>query len=77
MESNRREFLKRVSAGLAGVALTGSAFASSAKSYLNIPGANDRLNVAIIGLGRRLEAYFEPVAMQKSNVKLLYLCDVM
>ena len=77
METNRREFLRSVTAGAAGLALTGGAFASSAKEYSYIIGANDRLNVAIIGLGRRLEAYYEPVALQKSNVRLLYLCDVM
>jgi predicted dehydrogenase len=77
MKTNRREFLKQVSAGAAGLALAGGAFASTAKGYSRIVGANDRLNVAIIGLGRRLEAYFEPVGMDKSNVRLLYLCDVM
>ncbi len=77
MKTNRREFLKSAVAGTAGLALAGGAFASSAKSYWNIPGANDRLNIAIIGLGRRLDAYLEPVSMPKSNVRLLYLCDVM
>jgi predicted dehydrogenase len=49
----------------------------SASSYGRIIGANDRLNIGIIGLGRRLGAYFEPIARKDNNVQLLYLCDVM
>ena len=49
----------------------------SAKSYAKIIGANERLNVAIAGLGRRLEAYYEPISLKDSNVELVYLCDVM
>jgi predicted dehydrogenase len=40
-------------------------------------GANDRLNVAIAGLGRRLGAFYEPIGLKSSNVNLLYLCDAM
>lgn len=49
----------------------------SANNYSRIIGANDRLNVAVVGLGRRLGAFPEPIAMKESNVQLLYLCDVM
>ena len=77
MKTNRRKFIKTVSAGVAGLATFGGVNAMSARNYRNISGANERINVAIIGLGRRLEAYFEPIAIQKANVNLLYLCDVM
>ncbi len=77
MNSDRRDFLRKVTAGTAGVAVAGSIMAMSAKSYGRIIGANDRLNVAIIGLGRRLEAYYEPISQKGNNVELLYLCDVM
>ncbi len=76
MNSNRRDFIKKVSAGAAGVAVAGSTMGMSARSYAKIIGANEKLNVAIIGLGRRLGAYYEPVSMKESNVELLYLCDV-
>ena len=49
----------------------------SAKSYSNIIGANDRINVAIQGLGRRYSGYIPPIAYKKNNVKLKYLCDVL
>lgn len=75
--TNRRDFLKKVTAGAAGVAVGGSAMGMSAKSYSRIIGANDRLNVAILGLGRRLGAFYEPIAQKQNNVELLYLCDVM
>jgi predicted dehydrogenase len=75
--SNRREFLKKVSAGAAAVSITGVTSGMTAKSYGRIIGANDRLFVAIAGLGRRLGAYTEPIALKSSNVELVYLCDVM
>jgi predicted dehydrogenase len=77
MNSDRRDFLKKVTAGAAGVAIGSSAMSMSAKSYSRIIGANDKLNVAIVGLGRRLGAYYEPISMKESNVELVYLCDVM
>ena len=73
----RRDFLKKVSAGAAGVAVGGTAMGMSAKSYGKIIGANDKLNVAIWGLGRRLGGFYAPIALKESNVELKYLCDVM
>lgn len=77
MSSNRRDFLRKVTAGAAGVAVGGSAMGMSARSYGRIIGANERINVAILGLGRRLGAYYEPIGQKENNVELLYLCDVM
>lgn len=77
MKTNRRNFIKTASAGVVGLAAFSGVNAMPARNYRNILGANERINVGIIGLGRRLEAYFEPIAMQKANVKLVYLCDVM
>ncbi|WP_460939370.1 Gfo/Idh/MocA family protein [Spirosoma humi] len=77
MESSRREFIKKAALGTAGLTVGGLANGMSAKSYAKIIGANERLNVAIAGLGRRLPAYYEPIAKKESNVELVYLCDVM
>ena len=66
--------MKKTALGSIGLASVPS-MAMSAKSYRNIIGANDRLNVAIAGLGRRLGAFYEPIALKESNVRLLYLCD--
>lgn len=75
--SSRRNFIKKTTIAGAAITLGNSAMAMSAKSYNNIIGSNERLNVAIAGLGRRLEAFYQPIAAKESNVKLLYLCDVM
>ncbi len=77
MSSDRRDFLRKVTAGAAGVTVGGSAMGMSARSYGRIIGANDRLGVGIIGLGRRLGAYLDPFSKKENNVELLYLCDVM
>ena len=75
MEKSRRTFIKKTALGFTAAAIGG--IGMSSKSYGNIIGANDRLNVAIIGLGRRLGAFPEPISRKESNVRLLYLCDVM
>ncbi|MDB2607055.1 Gfo/Idh/MocA family oxidoreductase [Zobellia sp.] len=75
--SSRRNFIKKTTLAGAAITVGSSAMAMSAKSYNNIIGSNERLNVAIAGLGRRLEAFYQPIAAKESNVKLLYLCDVM
>jgi predicted dehydrogenase len=75
--TNRRNFIKKVTAGAAGVTVGGSALGMSARSYGRIIGANDRLGVAVIGLGRRLGAFYEPISLKNNNVELIYLCDVM
>ncbi|NND07824.1 MAG: Gfo/Idh/MocA family oxidoreductase [Saprospiraceae bacterium] len=78
MSSNRRNFIKKATAGAAGLAIgTSSANSMTASSYRKVIGANDRLHVAIIGLGRRLQAYMPPIGDQGNNVELSYLCDVM
>jgi predicted dehydrogenase len=74
-KKTRREFIKTSALGAVGFTLAGMGL--SAKSYSNILGSNDRINIAIIGLGRRLGAYTGPISDPKNNVNLLYLCDVM
>ncbi|WP_418263690.1 Gfo/Idh/MocA family protein [Flavobacterium faecale] len=77
MDNNRRDFLKKATLATAGISLSSSINAMSAKSYNNIIGANDRINVAIQGLGRRYGAFIEGITAKENNVRLLYLCDVM
>jgi predicted dehydrogenase len=67
---NRRDFLTG-SAALGAIATSGM----SARSYAAIPGANDRLNLGVIGLGRRgtiVSAGF----VQDQRVRIGALCDV-
>ena len=74
-DTSRRDFIKKSTLGTAG--LTIGAMGFSAKSYARIMGANDRMNVALIGLGRRYSAYLPPIGNKDNNIELKYLCDVM
>jgi len=73
--SDRRSFIQKSTVGAVGLTLGGTTF--SPKSYARIIGANDRINVAFIGLGRRVPAYYDAVSDKANNVEVLYLCDVM
>lgn len=77
MSTNRRKFIKKTALGVLGATLSSSANAMSAKSYSKIIGSNDRLLVAIQGLGRRYSAFLPAIAEKENNVELRYLCDVM
>ena len=54
MQNSRREFVKKVAIGSAGITMGGLGF--SAKSYGNIIGSNDRVNVGIVGFSDRTRA---------------------
>ena len=64
-KQNRRDFIKKSSLGGLGLA-SSSSMGMSAESYTNIIGANDRLHVAIAGLGRRLGAFYAPLPTKKA-----------
>ena len=67
----RREFLDTVATGTAGLAI-----ASSARSYGQILGANDRLNFAIVGLHSRAYAHLSALKANRAEARIAYVCDV-
>jgi len=67
----RREFLDTLAAGVAGMAI-----ASSAKSYGQILGSNDRLNFAVIGLHSRAYAHLSSLKANKRAARISHVCDV-
>uniref|UniRef100_UPI003983801C Gfo/Idh/MocA family protein n=1 Tax=Daejeonella sp. TaxID=2805397 RepID=UPI003983801C len=71
----RRNFIKKVAIGSAGLAFGGTAFGFSAKSYNNIIGANDRVRVATIGVNGRGNSMSGTIARQK-NAEVSCVCDV-
>jgi len=77
MGTNRREFIRNSAIGAAGIVIGGAATGFSAKSYSRIIGANDRLNIALMGCGRRVSAYYAALQDKKNNVDVAYICDVM
>ncbi|TRX56302.1 Gfo/Idh/MocA family oxidoreductase [Fulvivirga sp. M361] len=68
--SNRREFIKKTSAGTIGLAMS-----MSAKSYSNILGANDRLRFGVAGLHGRGKALIKAAAALP-NATVSAICDV-
>ena len=77
MASNRRDFMRNLTYSAVGVGFAGVAQGFTAKSYNRIIGANDRLNVALMGCGRRVSAYYDALKNKNNNVDLAYICDVM
>jgi len=76
MDQSRRSTIKKLAAGGAGITIGGLGF--SAKSYANIKGANDRLNLCVIGIrGQGFGHIRRWAGMAKDqNIHLKTLCDV-
>ena len=78
MKSNlnsRRSFIKKTAASSAFVATAGMLPQLSAKSYARILGANDRINVSMMGVNSRGNALAQNFASQK-NAEVIHVCDV-
>ncbi|HAR38918.1 MAG TPA: oxidoreductase, partial [Porphyromonadaceae bacterium] len=76
---NRREFIKKVSAGMAAVAIGGTRFDLSARSYSRIPGANEKIRVGVVGFSDRFRSSLLPSFMdhaEKLNFELVSLSDI-
>ena len=54
----------------------GLAIASTAKSYGQIMGANDRVNFAVIGLNSRAYAHLDSLKANKATARISHVCDV-
>jgi predicted dehydrogenase len=67
----RREFLDTLAVGAAGLALT-----STAKSYGQIMGSNERLNFAVIGLNSRAYAHLAGLKANQADARVAVVCDV-
>jgi len=68
---SRRTFNSNLSLGVAGLAI-----ASTAKSYAQILGANDRVNFAVVGLHGRGYAHLSSLKANKQTSRLSHVCDV-
>jgi hypothetical protein len=69
--ATRREFLNGLAASAAGLAI-----ATTAKSYAQILGSNDRLNFAIIGLNGRGYAHLASLKANRGAARISHVCDV-
>lgn len=70
---SRRDFISKSSIGI-----TGMAAAISAKSYGQILGANDRINLGFLGCGGRSRGHRRMVAMsaKDKNLSVVAVCDL-
>ena len=73
MKTDRREFLKKSTLAAAGLGLGVNSI--SAKSYMKIIGANDRLNFAVAGLRSRANAHREAI-FHCENTAITHICEV-
>ncbi len=73
--TKRREFIKQSVLGTAGIAIGGVAF--NARSYKSIKGANDRINVAVIGIRGQGGTHIRNFGRLKEsrNVVIKTICD--
>jgi predicted dehydrogenase len=67
----RREFLDTLAVGAAGLAI-----GSTAKSYGQILGSNERLNFAVIGLNGRAYAHLSSLKANQDAAHISHVCDV-
>lgn len=71
--TSRRTFIKQTTA--AGLGLTLGGMSLSARSYANIVGANERIQVAIMGTNGR-GAVMSQLFQQNKQANVCYVCDV-
>ena len=67
----RRDFLDTLAIGAAGLTIS-----STARSYAQIMGSNDRLNFAVIGLNSRAYAHLSSLKANKDAARISHVCDV-
>ena len=71
MTITRREFIDTLAVSTAGLAI-----ASTAKSYAQIMGSNDRLNFAVMGLNSRAYAHLSSLQANRKSARITHVCDV-
>lgn len=76
MNSSRREAIKKMAAGAAGITIGGLGF--PAKSYASIIGANDRINLSVIGVRGQGFGHLRTWARMANdeNIRVKTICDV-
>lgn len=75
MDTNRRNFLKTLTVGSAGVLVGGTALGFTPKSYNRIIGSNNRINIGMIGTNSR-GFYLTEEFSRAKNTNMMALCDV-
>ena len=73
--TDRRDFIKQGLIGAAGITI--GTLATSARSYAQIRGANDRINMAVIGVRNQGTVHLQNLSGLKDshNVQIRTVCD--
>jgi predicted dehydrogenase len=74
--TKRREFIKTTAIGAAGLTIGGMGL--SPKSYASVQGANDRINMAVVGVRSRGRDHVNSwcTLHENRNVRVMTVCDV-
>ena len=73
---SRRRFLNTAAAGAAGVTMASRAMAQTAASASRVLGANDRINLGIIGSGGMGRYHIVSMLDNNKDVEFIAICDV-
>ena len=78
MNNSRRKFIRKTAIGTTGLSLGASSMALSAKSYNAIKGANDRINMSVIGVRGQGFGHLKRWAGMSlnDNVYVKTICDI-
>ena len=78
MKDNRRSFIKKTAIGTTAITLGASTVSLSAKSYNSIKGANDRINMGVVGVRGQGNGHLKRWAnmAKENNVYVKTICDV-
>ena len=73
--NSRRDFIKKTTTVSSAMAFGGVLPMFNAKSYSRIKGANDRINISVMGVNSRGNALAQNFAIQ-NNCDVIHVCDV-
>ena len=73
--NSRRDFIKKTGTVSSAMAFGGVLPIFNAKSYSRIKGANDRINISVMGVNSRGNALAQNFAIQ-NNCDVIHVCDV-
>ena len=73
--NSRRDFIKKTASVSSAMAFGGVLPMFNAKSYSRIKGANDRINISVMGVNSRGNALAQNFAIQ-NNCDVIHVCDV-
>jgi predicted dehydrogenase len=73
--NSRRDFIKKTATVSSAMAFGGVLPIFNAKSYSRIKGANDRINISVMGVNSRGNALAQNFAIQ-NNCDVIHVCDV-